>query len=216
MNNKKPSIFKNAALIGGGALGAAALTFGAAGVAGAQDSPTLDDPAPAEETEETSDRGARRQAVIDQLIEDGVITQEQADNVSDVRAALQEEREARKAEKLAAIADAIGIGVDELKEAKDAGTPLADIAGDNLPAVVDLFVENATERIEGAVESDRITQEEADEKLDGLEERIETRLEEGGGFGRKGEGKRGEGRRGEGPRGNRGGADAAAVETLDA
>ena len=209
MTNEKPSIFKNAALIGGGALGLAAFTLGTAGIAGAQDAPA--DDAPVEETEETSSRSERRQAVIDQLVEDGVITQEQADNVAEVRAALQEEREARKAEKLAAIADAIGIGVEELEEAKDAGTPLADIAGDNLPAVVDLFVENATERIEGAVESGRITQEEADEKLDGLEERIETRLEEGGGFGRKGEGHRGKGHRGHDR-----GAEAAAVETLDA
>ena len=208
MTNEKPSIFKNAALIGGGALGIAAFTLGTAGIAGAQDAP--EDDAPVEETEETSSRSERRQAAIDQLVEDGVITQEQADNVAEVRSALQEERQARKAEKLAAIADAIGIGVDELEEAKDAGETLADIAGDELPAVVDLFVENATERIEGAVESGRITQEEADEKLEGLEARIETRLEEGGGFGHKGEGRRGKGHRGHHA------VEAAAVETLDA
>lgn len=213
MKNTKPSVFKNAALIGGGALGAAALTIGAAGVAGAQDAPTLDDPAPVEETEETSQRGERRQSMIDQLVEDGVITQEQADNVADVKAAFQEQRAANKAEKLAAIADAIGIGIDELTEAKEAGTPLNEIAGDNLPAVVDLFVDNATERIDEKVADGTITQEEADEKLDGLEERIETRLEEGGGFGRKGDGHRGNNKRGD--RGARAEVEAAEA-TLDA
>lgn len=214
MTNTKPSIFKSAAMIGGGALGAAAITFGAAGVAGAQDAPTLDDPAPVEDSnEETSQRGERRQAMIDQLVEDGTITQEQADNVADVKAAFQEQRAANKAEKLAAIADAIGIGIDELTEAKEAGTPLNEIAGDNLPAVVDLFVDNATERIEEKVEDGTITQEEADEKLDGLQERIETRLEEGGGFGRKGDGHSGKNKRGD--RGARAEVEAAEA-TLDA
>jgi len=206
---------KNLSLVGGGALGAAALTLGAAGIAGAQtdDEPTLDDPAPAEETDdsrpERGDRGERRQAMIDQLVEDGAITQEQADNVADVRAAFQEQREARKAEKLAAIAEAIGIGVEELQAAKEAGTPLAEIAGDQLPAVVDLLVENATERIEARVADGRITQEQADEKLEGLEERITTRLEDGGGFGDKHEGRRG--KRGHGPRGDRNSAPAEAT-----
>lgn len=213
---------KNLALIGGGALGAAALTLGAAGIAGAQeDEPTLIDPAPAEQVDDDvrpergqrGDRSGRRQAMIDQLVEDGVLTQDQVDSVSDVRAALQDQREAQKAEKLAEIADAIGIGVEELVAAKEAGTPLAEIAGDNLPAVVDLMVNKATERIEQGVADGRISQEQADEKLAGLEERIEARLEDGGGFGSKGEGRKGKGHRGDhGSR--RGGAKAeASLET---
>ena len=67
MTNEKPSIFKNAALIGGGALGIAAFTLGTAGIAGAQDAP--EDDAPVEETEETSSRSERRQAVIDAAVQ---------------------------------------------------------------------------------------------------------------------------------------------------
>ncbi len=215
VEGRKPLMknLKNLSLIGGGALGAVALTLGAAGVAGAQDEgPTLDEPAPVEETveddarPERGDRDARRQAIVDQLVEDGVITEEQAESVSEVRTALQEQREAQRAERLGEIADAIGIDVEDLVAAKDAGTPLAEIAGDNLPAVVDVLVDRATDRIEQAVTDGRLTQEQADEKLAGLDERIEARLENGGGFGNKGEGRRGKGHRGHGPRG----ADAPA------
>lgn len=199
---------KNLSLIGGGALGAVALTLGAAGIAGAQDDgPTLEEPAPVEETVEDDsrpgrgDRGARRQALIDQLVEDGVITDAQAESVSEVRSAMQEQRQAQRAERLGELADAIGIEADDLVAAKDAGTPLAEIAGDSLPAVVDLMVDKATDRIEHGVANGRLTQEQADEKLAGLEERIEARLADGGGFGNKGEGRRGKGHRGHGPRG---------------
>jgi len=199
---------KNLTLIGGGALGAAALTIGAAGIAGAQeDAPVLDDPAPAEQTIEDDEarpergdrrgnRQAHRQAMIDQLVADGVLTQDQVDTAGEVRAAMQEQREAKKAEKLAAISDAIGVSVEDLQAAKEAGTPLAELAGDQLPALVDLMVDKATARIEQGVADGKLTQEQADEKLAGLEERITTRLEDGGGFGEKGRhGKRGHGER---------------------
>ena len=185
---KNPSI-KNLSLIGAGAIGTVAMTLGVASVAGAQDDePTLEDAAESRED--------RRQARIDNLVEEGVITQEQADTLAEVREAVQAEREARKAEKLQGIADAIGITVEELEAAKDSGQTLAEIAGDNLPALVDHLAAEATEKINQAVADERITQEQADEKLDGLSERIEQRLESGEGFGRKGH----HGRRGNGPR----------------
>lgn len=187
---KNPSL-KNFGLIGAGAIGTVAMTLGVASMAGAQDDePTLDD------TEEA--RESRRQARIDDLVADGVITQEQADTLADVREAIQAEREARKAERLQGIADAIGITVDELEAAKDDGQTLAEIAGDNLPALVDHLTAEATEKINEAVAEGRVTQEQADEKLDGLAERIEQRLESGDGFGPKGHGRRGH--HGHGPR----------------
>lgn len=205
---------KNFSLIGAGAVGVAALTLGTAGIAGAQDADesTTTDPA-VEETEDSTRaerrearqerRQARIQSVIDDLIADGTITQEQVDAAESVRDILQAQREEAKAEKLQALADAIGISVEDLEAAKSEGASLADIAGDNLDAVVDLFVDNATDRINAAVESGRITQEQADERLDGLEDRITTRLEEGGGFGKRGN---------KGDRANRGGANNAEVQ----
>lgn len=211
---------KNLGMIGAGAAGAVALTFGAAGIAGAQEEdPVLVDPTPdtvdeaPEDGDARPDRAERRQARIDQLIEDGVITQEQADDLSAVREAIQANREEQRAEKQAAIADALGITVEELEAAKEAGTSLADLAGDDISALVDLFTERATERINDAVESGRLTQEQADERLAGLDERITSRIENGGGFGTRGEGKRGN--RG-GDFGPPGGDEAPAAEAEEA
>lgn len=209
---------KNLGMIGAGAAGMVAFTFGVAGIAGAQDDePTLTDPATdtveaPEDSEARPDRAERRQARVDRLVEDGVITQEQADDLAEVRAAIQANREEMRAEKQQAIADALGITVEELEAAKEAGTSLADLAGDDVQALVDLFTEQATERINDAVEDGRLTQEQADERLDGLAERIESRIENGGGFG-NGEGRRGHGRRGQGPRDN---AEAPAAEAQEA
>ena len=185
----KTSTLKKLGLIGAGAIGTVAITVGAASVVGAQDDgATLDDTT---EQSRQEAREARQQQRIDRLVEDGVITQEQADTLTEVREAIHAEREARKAEKLQGIADAIGITVDELEAAKESGQTLAEIAGDNLPALVEHMTAEATEKINDAVAEGRITQEQADEKLDGLSERIEQRLESGDGFGRKGHGRRG-------------------------
>ena len=177
---------KNLSLLGTGAIGVAALTFGFAGVAGAQDAP-IEAPAPVEQTEDAdrASRSDRSEARVE-------ARQAQADTGerSEAREARKAERQAAKAERATAIADVIGITVDELAEAKEAGSSLAEIAGDELPAVVDYFVANATERIDAKVADGTITQEQADAKLEGLEERIETRIEDGGGFGKKSEGKR--------------------------
>jgi len=211
------SSIKNITMVGAGALGTAALAIGAAGIAGAQeDDPTLETPAPAEDTNEDRPTREERQANrLESLIEDGVITQEQADNLAETREAIQAERQARQEEKLQGIADVLNVTTDDLRQAREDGVSLAELAGDDLPALVDYTTEQATERINDAVAEGRITQEQADEKLDGLEERISDRLENGGGFG-KGHGRRGgHGQRGGGG-GFGGGADAPAAEEVAA
>ena len=197
---------KNLGMIGAGAAGAVALTFGAAGIAGAQeDDPVLTDPATADADDSAEEglghgnRGEHREAMIDRLVEEGVITQEQAEDVAAVRDAVQAHREEIRAEKQQSIADALEVTVEELEAAREEGTTLAELAGDDLSEIVDLFTTQATERIEEGVANGRITQEQADERLDGLAERIESRLEDGGGFGRRGDGHRG--RHGHGLRG---------------
>lgn len=212
------STIKNITMVGAGALGTAALAMGAAGIAGAQeDDPTLETPAPAEETtEDRPTRQERRMERLEMLVEDGVITQEQADNLVETREAIQAERQARQEEKLQGVADVLGVTTDDLRQAREDGVSLAELAGDDLPALVDYMTEQATERINDAVADGKITQEQADEKLDGLDERIEDRLENGGGFG-KGHGRRGG--HGHGPRGGGGfggGADAPAAEEVAA
>lgn len=180
---------KNLSIIGAGAVGVAALVLGTAGIAGAQDADNQGaDKAGKQERNEArrGDRQARAQSVIADLIADGTITQEQVDAADSARDILQAQREEARADKLADVAEAAGVTVEELQAAKSEGSTLAEIAGENLDGVVDLFVERSTARINGAVEAGRITQEQADERLDGLEDRIATRLEEGGGFGKRG------------------------------
>jgi DNA-binding ferritin-like protein (Dps family) len=206
---------KNLGYIGAGTLGAVAVTFGAAGIAGAQDvDPDLVEPDAAEETveEDAGEREGRRgnrglnEDRIAQLIEDGVITEEQADDLDAIRTAVQEARAEARAEKQQAIADVLGISVEDLQAAKEEGQTLAEIAGDDVDALVDFFVEQKTEKINEKVAAGELTQEEADEKIAGLEERIESRIENGGGFGRRGH----DGPRNGGPAGD---ADAAAETT---
>jgi DNA-binding ferritin-like protein (Dps family) len=192
---------KNLGFIGAGTLGAVAITVGAAGVAGAQDvDPDLVEPDAAdtveEDTNEDSNRGRRGNRGLGEdriaaLIEEGVITQDQADDLDAIRTAVQEQRAEMQAEKLAAIADVLDITVEDLEAAKEEGQSLAEIAGDNVDALVDYFVEQKTEKINEKVAEGELTQEEADEKIAGLEERIESRIENGGGFGRRGHGNRG-------------------------
>lgn len=115
------------------------------------------------------------------------------------RALRQEARQEKRQE----IADLLGVSVEELAEQIGEGATLADVAeanGVEVSAVVDLIVENKTERIDAAVESGRLTAEEAAEKTADLEERVQTRVEEG-------RADRGDG---EGRGGERGGADADA------
>ena len=206
---------KNLGFIGAGTLGAVAVTFGAAGIAGAQDvDPDLVEPDVAEEEtveEDAGEREGRRgnrglnEDRIAQLIEEGVITEEQADDLDAIRTAVQEARAEMRAEKQQAIADVLGITAEDLQAAKEEGQTLAEIAGDNVDALVDYFVEQKTEKINEKVAAGDLTQEEADEKIAGLEERIEARIENGGGFGRRGN----HGPRDGGPAGD---VDAAAEE----
>lgn len=103
----------------------------------------------------------------------------------------------RRHGKKAIVAEVLDITPEELAEQREGGATLADIAGDQVDEVVDALVANAEERIAAKVDAGRITQEQADARLEQLEERITERIETG---------ERGdrEGRR-DGRRGNRGG-----------
>ncbi len=104
-----------------------------------------------------------------------------------------ERRAVRQADRQA-VADLLGLDVAELHEQLHAGATLADVAaaqGVATSDVVDLIVQQLTERIDGAVEDGRITAEEAAEKIAELDERVQTRVEEGRPERGDGEGRRG-------------------------
>ena len=116
------------------------------------------------------------------------------------RAVRQEARQTNRQE----IADVLGVSVDDLSTELQGGATLADVAEANDVAVsdvVNVIVQQKTERIDLAVENGRITAEEAAEKTAELNERVQTRIDEG-----RPERGEGEGRRGN--RGPRGGGDA--------
>jgi hypothetical protein len=147
---------------------AGVLTLGGVAVA----VPVLADTDPAAATERI------REALIG-LVEDGSITDEQADEVA---ATLSEaglggrhgHGGGRPA--LDTAADALGMTEDELREALQAeDTSLADVAeaqGVAVDTLIQALVDAQEERIAGAVEDGRLTQEEADERLADLEDRV--------------------------------------------
>ncbi|MEC9034988.1 MAG: hypothetical protein VYC89_06275, partial [Actinomycetota bacterium] len=64
---------------------------------------------------------------------------------------------ADRGEHFSSIAEVLGVEVEELREQLAGGSTLAEIAGDNVDAVVALLVENATERINEAVAAGKMT-----------------------------------------------------------
>ena len=110
------------------------------------------------------------------------------------RAARREARQAARAANRQAIADVLGLESDDLFEQVRAGATLADVAeaqGVATSDVVDLIVEQQTERIDAAVEAGRLTADEAAEKVADLGERVQTRVDEGRPERGEGEGRRG-------------------------
>jgi len=150
------------------------------------------------------------------LVSDGSITQEQADEVASTldEAGLGHGGGHRGGGfDLSAAATALGMTEDELRTALETdGTTLADVAGEQdveVDALVDALVTAQQERIAAAVEDGRLTQEQADERLADLEERVTERVNSE---------TPADGGRGHGPRGDRDGqaddgADDEAAET---
>lgn len=113
------------------------------------------------------------------LVSDGSITQEQADEVattlSEAGIGGHHGHHGGRLD-LAAAATALDMTEEELRTALAAdGTTLADVAdeqGVEVGVLVDALVQAQQERIAQAVEDGRLTQEEADERLADLEERV--------------------------------------------
>ncbi len=178
-------------LLGGGAAGA---ILGSGGVSGAQEETTTTvAPAPedgaAQGRGERPDPSARLGETLAPLVQDGTITQEQADKVIETLIASRPEGGGPGGHGGGpggrggfgggfggeAAATALGITVDELRTALRDGQSIAQVAeskGVAIETVIDAIVAERTAKIEEKVTAGDLTREEADEKLAALRERV--------------------------------------------
>ncbi len=88
-----------------------------------------------------------------------------------------EGRHRGRGHRLDAVTDLLGLSGDEIRDRLEAGESLAEIAGAEgvgSDALVDALVAAADERLDAAVEADRLTADEAEDKLAEITERITT------------------------------------------
>ena len=219
MNKKLTAIGVTAGLAAGGLGG---LILAVPAISGAQTSSTqsADAAAPADRP----DPAVRVAEVLKPLVDDGTITQAQADAVS---AALVADHQAHEGDhgkggpggpRAEVLAQALGMTTDELHTALESGKTIAQVASDqgvDVQVVIDALTAELNNHIADEVASGELTQEEADAKLADLSTRITDMVNNprpaegpGGPGDHKGPGgERGPG--GEhGPRGPRGGAPA--------
>lgn len=137
----------------------------------------------AEGQEPRPDRSEKIREALQSLVDDGTIDSAQADAVASTLA----ESGPRggpgghrgRGQGLEVVAEAIGIDSDALREALQSGQTIAEVAeanGVDPQVVVDAMVANISEKLDEAVESGRLTQEEADERKADAPERAEARV----------------------------------------
>lgn len=177
-----------AGLLGGGAAGLVLSNSplsGAADSAAVQDEPAAtDQPADAERD---AQRGERLAEAIAPLVEDGTLTQAQADAVVETLIAQAPEgprggHHRGAVNGLEAAAEAIGVEPAQLLESLRSGSTIAEVAsqaGVDTQTVIDAMVADAQEHIAEKVADGTLTQEEADEKLAELTERVTERVNNG-------------------------------------
>jgi AcrR family transcriptional regulator len=138
---------------------------------------------------------------IQQAVDDGRITQEQADErIEQMEANVLEGLQAGSwfsmggrgrrggpgGVRPALLAETLGMTTEELREALVDGQTIAELAeaqGVPLEDIVDASLAPVVERLQQAVDDGRITQEQADERLEQMEAKLLEALESGSGFG---------------------------------
>ncbi len=138
-------------------------------------------------TEETTEgpRGPRG-AALQELVDNGTITQEQMDSIVEQFEARAEDGEGRfggrrgfRGATSEVVTELLGIEQDALRDALRGGQTLAEVAeanGVSTDTLIDELVAEANTKLDEKVADGSITAEEADEKRDGLEERITARV----------------------------------------
>lgn len=120
----------------------------------------------------------RLEAALADLVEQGVITQDQADAVADhLRDSFSGVRPHRHPVRhgLATAAEVIGIETTDLVAQLQDGATIAQVAeanGVSAETVIDAVVAEATERLDAAVEAGRISEDEAADLATRIEERV--------------------------------------------
>lgn len=181
-----------AGLLGGGAIGlmasmpsvTSAASDDTAAVVALQDDggDTSDD-----STDESSDRTEKLREILQSLVDDGTISADQADSVAThlaEQAPTRGDRDGRRGGGKGfpgrgvgsdAVVEVLGVDAETLRDELRAGSSIADVAeanGVDVQAVIDVMVTQASERLAAAVENERLTDDEAAEKLADLTERI--------------------------------------------
>ncbi len=128
--------------------------------------------------EQRLDRAAER---IQSKLAAGEITQAQADEaLANIAAGELPRHKGRdRNHKMAVLTELLGISAEDLREARQAGTPLVDVAaeaGVSEQDLIDTLVEAAQERVATGLAEGRIDQAKADEILAGLEDRISEKV----------------------------------------
>jgi len=185
-----------AGLIGGSVVGATTFAPTLVGAQSDEEASTEDSTASSVETE----RSERLRDLLDDLVETGTLTDAQADAVAEHLAAnivrqghRQGHRHGLAGARLTTVADIIGIDADALLEARRGGDTLAGVAeanGVSTEELVAALVNAVESRLADAVADGTITQEQADEKLADVEERITAAVNREGPIGPRGLGRR--------------------------
>ena len=176
---KMAALGLTAGLVGGGAAGMVLGTSplsGASDAAVVQDEPAADQPDADQPDADRPEAGERLSEALAPLVEDGTLTQAQADAVVET---LMESAPARprtpRLNGLKAAAEAIGVETRDLAEALRDGSTIADVAaeaGVDAQSVIDAMVADASEHLSEKVADGTLTQEEADAKLAELTDRV--------------------------------------------
>jgi ubiquinone biosynthesis protein COQ9 len=142
-----------------------------------------------------TDRMQQREERLEELVDDAVITEERADEIRArvaERIAIRDERRATRTAHLEDLAATLGTTPDELKADLRAGASIADLAaaaGVDIDTIIDRIAAQQVTRINEALANGTIDQEQADERLESLRDRITARVN-----GERPQGRRGIGR----------------------
>jgi ribosomal protein S20 len=176
-----------AASLAGGSVAIA--TVSPFGIAGAQDSGSTTTTAPPSGQAPAPKRGDVLDDALKSLVDDGTITQDQADKIKgrvDEKAkALHDQLGARKPlfgavkVELDRVAGILGISVDDLKAQLKDGKTLGQIAGDKRDALVKALTDDANARIDQAVTDGKLAADKAAELKPQVADRIAKLVDEG-------------------------------------